>query len=194
MNRNLLSGLAIGVFAGFLTGYFVGASHGNGDVPVTAMAPAPAPAGMAPALKPNPLEYQDRIASNLKLVAEDPKNEKAWISLGNDYFDLEQAQSSVDAYAKALALSPRNPDVLTDQGVMYRHLGATDKAIANFQLAGKINPKHIQSFFNLGVTYSQDKKDLPSATKAWNKVIEIDPNSPQAAQAKQLISAMPAKP
>lgn len=196
MNRNLLSGLAIGIFAGFLGGYFVGASHSNDDAPaIAAMAPAPAVPAGAPAMpKPNPLEYQDRIAANLKIVAADPKNEKAWISLGNDYFDLEQAQSSVDAYAKALAIQPNNPDVLTDQGVMYRHLGATDKAIANFTQAGKLNPRHLQSFFNLGITYSQDKKDPQSAIKAWNKVIEIDPASAQAVQAKQLIATMAPKP
>jgi len=193
LNRNLLSGIAIGLFFGLLGGYFIGASHSNDDAPAIAAA-TPAPA-LAPAMpKPNPLAYQERITANLQIVAADPKNEKAWIALGNDYFDMEQAQSSVDAYAKALALAPNNPDVLTDQGVMYRHLGATDKAIANFQKAGKIDPRHLQSFFNLGITYSQDKKDPQSALKAWNKVIEIDPASAQAAQAKQLIATLPPKP
>lgn len=185
MNRNLLSGLAIGLFAGFLAGYFVGAGHSNDDAPaVTAAAPA---AGAAPAMppRPNPMEYQERIAANQKVVEADPRNEKAWIAMGNDYFDLQQAQSAVDAYSKALALNPKNPDVLTDQGVMYRQLGAFDKAIANFKQAGKLNPRHLQSFFNLGIVYAQDKKDNDNAAKAWAKVIEIDPSSPQAAQAKQ---------
>ena len=187
MNRNLLSGLAIGVFAGFLAGYFVGAGHSNDDAPAIAAA-APA-AGGAPGMppRPNPMEYTERIAANQKVVAADPKNEKAWIAIGNDYFDLQQAQNAVDAYGKALALNPRNPDVLTDQGVMYRQLGAFDKAIANFTQAGKLDPKHLQSFFNLGIVYAQDKKDNASAAKAWAKVIEIDPNTPQAQQAKQFL-------
>ena len=186
LNRNLLSGLAIGLFVGFLGGYFAGASHSNDDAPAVAAAPAPA----AGAPKPNPMEYQERIAANLKVVAADPKDDKAWVALGNDYFDLQQAQSAVDAYAKALALVPANPDVLTDQGVMYRQLGAFDKAIANFQQAGKINPMHVQSFFNLGIVYAQDKKDNAAATKAWTHVIEIAPTSPQALQAKQFIDGM----
>ena len=197
LNRNLLSGLAIGVFVGFLAGYFVGAGRSNDEAPAVATAPKPPPAGtpmpppagFPPAPATNAMEYQERIAANQKVVAADPKNLNAWIALGNDYFDLQQAQSSVDAYAKALALKPDNPDVLTDQGVMYRQLGAFDKAIANFQKAGKINPRHLQSFFNLGILYAQDKKDPAAAAKAWNKVIEIDPASPQAAQARQFLQA-----
>jgi cytochrome c-type biogenesis protein CcmH/NrfG len=135
------------------------------------------------------MEYKERIAANQKIVDADPRNLQAWIALGNDYFDLQQAQSSVEAYAKALALKPDNPDVLTDQGVMYRQLGAIDKAIADFQKAGRINPRHLQSWFNLGIVYAQDKKDNAAAAKAWNKVIEIDPSSPQAAQARQFIAA-----
>jgi len=131
-----------------------------------------------------------RIQDNLKIVAADPKNVQAWIALGNDYCDLQQAQSSVDAYAKALALNPGNPDVLTDQGIMYRKLGAFDKAVADFQQAGKLNPKHLQSFFNLGIVYDQDLKNHGAAVKAWTKVIEIDPASPQANQARQLIQAL----
>jgi len=189
LNRNLLSGLAIGIFAGFLAGYFVGSSHGNDEAPPISAAPAPPPGpGMPP--KPNPMEYHDRIQANLKLVEADPKNQEAWIALGNDYFDTHQAQNSVDAYAKALALEPGNPDVLTDQGIMYRELKAFDKAVAAFKLANKLNPRHLQSLYNLGVVDSEDLKDLEGARKAWNRVIELDPASSQAAQAKAGLAAL----
>ena len=183
MNRNLISGLAIGVFAGFLGGYFVGSSRANDEAPAVAAAPAPAPAPAMPP-RPNPMELQQRIASNQQVVAADPRNEGAWIALGNDYFDTHQAQNAVDAYAKALALEPGNPDVLTDQGIMYRELKVFDKAVAAFKQANKLNPKHLQSLYNLGVVESEDLKDLDAARKAWNRILELDPASPQAAQAK----------
>ena len=186
MNRNLLSGLAIGVFAGFLGGYFVGAGRGNDEAPPVAAAPA----GVTMPPGPDPMVVTGRIQANQKVVAADPKNEQAWVALGNDYFDLHQAQNAVDAYAKALALVPGNPDVLTDQGVMYRQLGSFDKAVADFKQAGKLNPRHLQSFFNLGIVYSQDLKDNDAAAKAWSKVIEIAPDSPQAAQARQFIAGL----
>jgi len=195
LNRNLLSGLAIGVFVGFLGGYFVGAGHSNDDAPAIAVPGATAAAAPAPGMppRPDPMVYQERIAANQKVVAADPKNEGAWVALGNDYFDLQQAQSAVDAYAKALALVPNNPDVLTDQGVMYRQLGAFDKAVADFKQASTLNPKHVQSWFNLGIVYAQDLKNPGAAAKAWNKAIEAAPDSPQAVQARQFLAGLQQK-
>jgi cytochrome c-type biogenesis protein CcmH/NrfG len=188
----------IGAFAGFLGGYFVGAGRSNDDVPPppAAQAPAPAPGmGAAPAMpgRPDPMEVQQRIAATQTALANDPKNVKAWISLGNDYFDTQRFQDAVDAYAKALELDPNNADVLTDQGSMYRQLKAYDKALAAFKQAQKINPKHVQSLYNMGVVYSEDMKDTANARKVWNRILEIAPDSPQGAQAKALLAALPAK-
>ena len=120
-----------------------------------------------------------------QIVRQDPKNVGAWIQLGNDYFDTQQRQRAIDAYARALELQPNNPDVITDQGVMYRELGAHDKAIANFKKANELDPKHIQSLYNLGVVYAHDLKDADKAAQAWRRVIDVAPGSPQAAQALQ---------
>ena len=192
MNRNLLSGLAIGVFAGFLAGYFVGASHG-GDAPAVAAAPAPAPAPPGPP-RPNPLELQDRITAAKQVLAADPNNAQAWITLGNDYFDSQQAQNAVDAYARALVLAPGNPDVLTDQGVMYRQLQDYAKAVADFKLANRLDPKHLQSLFNLGIVYAADLKQPAEAVKAWNRIIATDPANPLAEQARTAIARLQQQP
>jgi cytochrome c-type biogenesis protein CcmH/NrfG len=191
LNRNLLSGLVIGVFVGFLAGYFLGARNSNDEAPVVAAAAAQPGAGPAMPPRPNPMEIQERILANLAAVAADPKNLQAWIQLGNDYFDTQQAQKSVDAYAKALALAPGNPDVITDQGVMYRQLKAFDKAIANFTKANQLRPNHLQSLYNLGLVYADDLKQPEPARKAWNRVIQLDPASQQAALARQGLAALP---
>jgi len=189
LNRNLISGLAIGVFVGFLAGYFIAANRSNDDAPA---APAAPPAAAAPAMPPgpNPMELQQRIATNKQVVAADPRNLQAWIALGNDYFDLHQAKDSVDAYAKALELDPGNTNVLTDQGVMYRELRQFDRAVADFQKAVKLDPGHLQSLFNLGIVYAQDLNKPAEAIKAFTKVTELAPASPQAAQARQMIAGL----
>lgn len=148
----------------------------------------PPPSAMPPsAAVPETGAVQQRIAAEERLVAQNPKDVQAWIALGNDYFDTNQSQRAVDAYAKALALQPDNADVLTDQGVMYRKLQAFDKAVANFQRAHQVDPRHVQSVYNLGVVYAYDLKDPAKAIAAWNRVIEVGPQSPQAAQARQNI-------
>lgn len=193
MNRNLVSGLAIGVFAGFLIGYFVGASRGDDAPP-----PIPAPQAAAPAMPAakDPTAILGHIAATRQALAADPKDVKAWIALGNDYFDTQQARQAVDAYARALALAPGNPDVLTDQGVMYRQLKDYPKAIADFNRAHRLAPQHLQCLFNLGIVYSEDLKQPGEARKAWEALLAIAPaGSPQADQARAALAQMaPAKP
>lgn len=135
----------------------------------------------------SPVDYTNRIAEAEKIVAKDPKNLKAWMSLGNDYFDTEQAQKAVNAYSKVLELQPNDPNVLTDQGVMYRKLGWYDKALENFAKAQQIEPKHLQSLFNAGIVYAVDLKDHVKARPYWKKILEIDPNSPVAQQVKGMM-------
>ncbi len=69
-------------------------------------------------------------------------------------------------------------------GVMYRDLGQFDKAVVNFQKANQLDPKHVQSLFNLGVVYLNDLKQPKKAIDAWNKVIQTAPTSDQANQAR----------
>jgi cytochrome c-type biogenesis protein CcmH/NrfG len=203
--------LAGGIVAGFLAGYFAGASGAKDATGSTTAAPTagvvlPAPSlggGMAPgaagAAAPGQIppgmglpnaEVQARIIRLEGVVKAEPKNHDAWVGLGNDYFDSHQPQKAVDAYAKALALKPDDPDILTDQGVMYRQLNQFDKAIANFQKASKINPSHVQSLFNLGIVYAGDLNKPDEAAKAWNKVLVLAPNSQQATQARQLLAQL----
>ena len=129
-------------------------------------------------------------ATQQKAIRPDPASAKPWIALGNRYFDARQRQKAVDAYAKALQLDPNNPDVLTDQGVMYRELGAYDKAIANFEKANTIAPRHLASLLDLGILYAQDLKDHDKAIKAWTHLIQIAPTSIQAARAQGYIDQL----
>ena len=175
-------------------------------------APAmPPPSGMPPGAMPPPgmppgggmpmagapgapPGVEQRIAIAKQLVAQNPKDVQAWISLGNDYFDSHQTQPAIDAYANALALDPRNPDVLTDQGVMYRERGQYDKAVANFIQANQIAPAHMQSLFNAGVVYAYDLKDYKRAEETWLKVIANDKSGRFAAQAGSAIAELRQRP
>jgi len=214
VNRNTLLAIGAGlvVIAGLL-GYIIGYGRGldagqRGVGPGAVAMPQGAPAGMPPGMPPPGMgmpqgmpalpaeptpDLIQRIDVGKRLVAADPKNRAAWVQLGNDYFDTHQREKAIEAYARALALDPNDPNVITDQGVMYRELGDFDRAIAAFEKANKLDPTHVQSLFNLGVVYGADKKDAAKASAAWKKVIEIAPQSPQAAQARQSLGEM-AKP
>jgi cytochrome c-type biogenesis protein CcmH/NrfG len=164
---------------GLLGGYLMFSISGKQSQP-------PVGAGI-PAGGGAPGDYRQRIAEAEKVVARDPKNLQAWIQLGNDYFDTDQAQKAINAYAKALELDPANVNLLTDQGIMYRRVGWFDKAIANFEKAQQVDPKHLQSLYNLGVVYMEDLKQPDKAVKYWSKYVELDPASPNSQQLRALI-------
>lgn len=191
MNRYTILGLVVGLVLGVFIGYQAGSTVGHGSgaggsaaVPVMPGAQPMPQGGMPPGGDP---EHLRRIAQTQSIVARDPKNVQAWIQLGNDYFDTQQPQKSVEAYGRALELRPDDPNVLTDQGVMYRALGQFDKAIANFEKANRADPKHVQSLFNLGVVYANDLGQPKKAVEAWTRVIQVAPQSEQAAHAKTAI-------
>jgi tetratricopeptide (TPR) repeat protein len=209
MNRDHLLGLGVGLAAGLLVallaglfGFQIGRAGRVLSEPEPVMAApatgkqgAEAPGSAAPADSGGgvPLDAAEQIASARQVVEKDPKNLRAWIALGNLYFDTHQPQKSVDAYARALELKPDDPDVLTDQGVMFRALGAYDKAIANFQKASQVDPKHLPSLYNLGVVYAFDLKDVPKAEDAWNRLIQLAPGSENANQARQALAQVKGK-
>ena len=194
MPRKALYGIVAGVVAGALVGYLLGYERGIDAAARVrqweqgAAAPAPAPGTAAGSPAPLPTESLQRIEVNRRLVAQNPRDRQAWVHLGNDYFDTHQREKAIAAYAEALKLGPDDPDVLTDQGVMYRETGAFDLAIANFERASRIDPRHAQSLYNLGVVQRYDKHDPEKAAAAWRKVIEVAPASPQAAQARQALA------
>jgi cytochrome c-type biogenesis protein CcmH/NrfG len=122
------------------------------------------------------------------LVRRDPNNREAWVRLGNDYFDSHQPQKSIAAYGKALEIKGDDPDVLTDQGVMYREIGMYDNALKNFEKAHQADPKHLTSLFNQGIVWAFDKKDPKKATAVWQEVIKKDPAGPNGQKARDLIT------
>jgi len=183
--ENLLFVL-IALIVGLLGGYLIFSIAGKKEaVPV---------GGGVPMGAGSPTDYQKRITEAEKIVAGDPKNLQAWIQLGNDYFDTGQPQKAISAYGKALELKPNDPNVLTDQGVMFKQTGAFDKAVANFERAQQIDPNHLQSLYNLGVVYADDLKQPDKAIKAWSRYLQLDSTSPTAQQIKGMLEQLKANP
>jgi cytochrome c-type biogenesis protein CcmH/NrfG len=183
LNKESLLIATVALIVGVLGGFLIFSMSSVGKSQQTSVA-IPAGAG-------SPTDYTARIAEAEKIVAREPKNLNAWLSLGNDYFDTEQAQKAIHAYGKVLEIEPNNPNVLTDQGVMYRKVGWYDKALANFEKAQQIDPKHLQSLYNMGVVYAVDMKQPEKSGPIWKKYLQMDPNSPTAMQIKSMMLSPP---
>lgn len=184
MNKDSILILAVTLIVGLLGGYLI--------FNISNASKAEQPNVAVPAGAGSPTDYMQRIAQAEKIVAQDPKNLNAWISLGNDYFDTKQSQKAISAYGKALEIEPNNPNVLTDQGGMFRAVGWYDKALVNFEKANKIDPNHLQSLYNAGLVYSADLKQPEKANQYWDRYLKMDSSSPTAIQIKGMM-AQPGK-
>ena len=150
--------------------------------------------GKEAASAPATVNYQQQISMLEGIVAKEPNNRNAWVQLGHAYFDTDQAMKAIEAYDKVLELDGNDPNILTDQGVMFRRLGWFDKAITNFEKASGIAPNHLQSLYNLGIVYRYDLQDFPKAIEVWERFIRINPEGPGAAQVRAEIDALRGSP
>ena len=110
-------------------------------------------------------------------VGKNPQDMQAWIQLGNLYFDGNKPRDAIRAYEGALAVNGDNPDVLTDMGIMHRQLGEFERATEKFTRASKINPRHEQSRFNLGVVLFFDLNRKDEARGVWRSLVNINPEA-----------------
>lgn len=183
---------AILVGGGFIAGLVVGVVVMNftGSTGGTKVSDAPAPVTGGQQAGPDRIKLQREIAQAEEIVRKDPQNRQAWVQIGNDYFDLGEAQKSVDAYQRALAIKGDDPNVLTDMGVMYRQLKDFPKAVAAFRKAAAVGPNHPQSRMNLGVTLMHDLNDKAGAIAAWEDFLRVAPNDPNSEGIRRSIAEL----
>jgi len=124
-----------------------------------------------------------------KRTSETPDDVKAWIDLGNLYFDAGNHEKAITAYKKALELNPNDADVMNDLAVMYRRSGQPKKAIEAFDRAIKIDPGHETVRFNKGVVLMHDLDDIEGAVQTWEELVKLNPQatSPTGQPVKKLV-------
>ena len=187
----VLLALAVGFFAGVMFAIF---KSDNAAVPGQPQAQMPQAQSPQPqAVDPGKLSM---IAALEKETQANPANGKAWIELGNSYFDTSEFDKSIQAYRKALEINPNNANVWTDMGVMYRRSGNPQEAIKAFDRAIEVDPKHEVSRMNKGIVLLHDMNDLEGAINAWEGLLEVNPvaMSPTGQSIDQMVQQMKKQP
>ena len=186
--QSLLFGVA-GVFFGVLAGWIIGSQQGAALSQRTAPNAQSSPAQAQQNAPPPPLD--EARAAALKTAAEkDPRDAAPRVELGNLYFDAERFPEAARWYEEALRLDPRNVNASTDLGITYYYMRQTDRALAQFDRSLTIDPRHSKTLMNIGIVRAFGKEDLAGATEAWEKLIEVAPDSEEARRARQAIQAL----
>ncbi len=130
----------------------------------------------------------DSLAQKLK---ENPDDVEGWLMLGRSYNAMRRYNEAADAYARAVALQPNNPQMLTDYADILAMkngrsmLGEPEKYI---QQALQIDPNIMKAIVLIGTAHFQ-RKDYAAAIEAWQKILGmVPPDSPIASSIKANIS------
>jgi tetratricopeptide (TPR) repeat protein len=187
-SESIVYGIA-GVIFGLIAGWIIGAQQATSRAPAAAApsaAAAPASSGAAPAAV-----LDEQKVQALKTVAErEPSNASARTELGNLYFDAERYDDAIKWYGEAVKLLPSDPNLSTDLGVSYYYTNQPDRALAQFAHSLEINPKHTKTLLNMGIVKAFGKQDLEGASKAWQQVIDIAPDSAEGQAARRALDSM----
>jgi tetratricopeptide (TPR) repeat protein len=180
-----------GVFFGLIAGWIIGSQQQSAVRPAPAVQTAEA-APAAPGSSQTRAAILDETQVNaLKSVAErEPSNAKPRVELGNLYFDAERYSDAIKWYGEAVKLQPNDVNTSTDLGVSYYYTNQPDKALAQFDQSLKIDPKHAKTLLNIGIVRAFGKQDLDGASKAWQEVIKLAPDSPEGQAAKRALDSL----
>lgn len=181
-----------GALFGVIVGWILGSQQAGSAPASPAAAPAPAAAATpAPAGGGAPVVLdQNRVQSLRALAEQDPKNPQPRVDLGNTYFDAEQYAEAIQWYEAALALNPNDPNVSTDLGVAYYYTNQPARAVAQFEHSLSVDPAHTKTMLNMGIVKAFGQQDLEGAVAAWERVVQLAPDSPEGEAAKKALDGM----
>ena len=173
-----------GILFGLIAGWVIGSQQAPLRQPAAAVQAAPGTGSTAAILD------QAQVNAFSSVAEREPSNAAPRAQLGNLYFDAERYDEAIKWYTDALKLSPNEVEISTDLGVSYYYTNQPDKALEQFDRSLKIDPKHTKTLLNVGVVKAFGKQDLQGAQRAWEQVIELAPQSPEAQAARRALDTL----
>ena len=136
------------------------------------------------------LDDLDNAVEAFKLMLEkDPKSKNSLINLSAIYLGKGELKEGMKYFEQLDEETLKDPNLFYNMGVLLFEKQQTDLAIENFIKCISRDPKHIDGYYQLAIAYI-NKGNMEKAKTYLNKVIEIAPESEQAAQAKNMLKVL----
>jgi cytochrome c-type biogenesis protein CcmH/NrfG len=179
-----IAGILFGLIAGWIIGSQYESARRQPIATPPAAASAPAAASQAP-----PLD-EAKVTAFRSAADREPKNAAPRAQLGDLYFGSERFDDSIKWYEEALALTPDDVRVSSQLAMAYYYTNQTDRAVQQLERTVKMNPKHAETWLNLGFVRAFGKQDLAGAEQAWQQALKIAPDAPEGQAAKRAIDSL----
>jgi tetratricopeptide (TPR) repeat protein len=187
-SESIAYGIA-GVAFGLIAGWIIGTQQGAPRTPAAPAQAAAAPAQNAPGPRAAILD-EAKVTALKSAAGNQPKNAQPRVELANLYFDAERYEDAISWYEDALKIAPDDVNVSTDLGVCYYYTNQPDKALLQLSHSLSVEPKHAKTLLNIGIVKAFGKQDLEGATRAWEQVVQLAPDSPEGQAAKRALDTL----
>jgi tetratricopeptide (TPR) repeat protein len=111
----------------------------------------------------------------------DPADYDAYYNLGLALMAQGNVSQALGAYESALAIRPESPDARYNFALALKKANCLLDAVNELQKLLSIYPNEPRAHLVLGNIYAQQLHQPPKARQHYQKVLEADPHSPQAA-------------
>jgi tetratricopeptide (TPR) repeat protein len=123
-----------------------------------------------------------------------PADASVRADLGNLYYDAQRFDLAIPWYEGSLQLNPKDVDVSTDLAVAYYYVNRVDDALAQIDRSLAVDPTHVKTLLNQGIIRAFGREDLDGATRSWQRVVELAPDSPEGRSARQALEGLKSHP
>lgn len=113
------------------------------------------------------------------ILREHPRVSKAHLWLADSYNHVDSLRQAEKHYRIALALSPDNPEVHADLGILYDKQGRLQEAIREYQTALRLGGENALPRLNLGIVYEHLGR-YQEALGEYQKVLSLGAERPKA--------------
>lgn len=109
--------------------------------------------------------------------------------LGNIYLERDSKEIALKYFIKSLEFNSQNETLAYNVGEMYFSSGKIEEAIRYFTLASEVKPSWPDPYLKLGYAYL-NKEQSSKAKESFEKVLELDPDHPQANSIKEILERL----
>jgi Flp pilus assembly protein TadD len=137
----------------------------------------------------NKKEYDNAIAAYNDLLKADPNNDKAKVGIGMTNLEKGDLAAAEETLQRAADSPSPTREVFYNLGEVKFAKGQADEAAKWYQKAADMDASWGKPLFKLALV-QLNKGDKDGTIRAMEKVIAVDPTSPEAAQAKVVIEQL----
>lgn len=123
-------------------------------------------------------QLDQALKSYLNIIKNEKKHIDCYCQIADIYMQQNKPAEAIEGLKKALKHNTDDPMLLNMISAIFRHLGTIDQAIIYAERLYKIQPKQLETIFNLASLYSMSG-DMEVSYKLFMDLMKINPAIPE---------------